>query len=334
MSTQPLSHHEILGLVEPFTRCGRAVDLAASDRLARRLAFRPIERDAADDGLPALRETLTLENPEPGVFRLVRSLALLDGPAAGLSARLQAEGAEPGELLARIDAVPPRRQFDLAPGHASALSHRLDGAALTLLQARARLDGLALTLTLPTLRGSLAEIELTATAGETITLPEDLLAVLGWHWTRLERRSDGWRCQLRLRGGAARSADAERKLARTLDHLSLTLAEPPARFHQRRVLARWGVCARRAIPLAVCFGLIGAAAAVPRLTLSDDSVMRMLILNAPPLLLIGFFCLREIPRIEIPPLPRRPSAPGWFLAPQPSCSPALTPPESACSATR
>ena len=36
----------------------------------------------------------------------------------------------------------------------------------------------------------------------------------------------------------------------------------------------------------------------------------MLIFNAPPLLLVWLFSLREMPRLEIPPLPRAPP-PGW-----------------------
>lgn len=39
MSSLPLSHHEILGLIEPFTRCGLHVDLAASNRLTRTLCL-------------------------------------------------------------------------------------------------------------------------------------------------------------------------------------------------------------------------------------------------------------------------------------------------------
>ena len=60
---QPLSHHEIMGLVAPFTHFGRSVDLAASDRLQRRLAFKPVEHAAggAAAGLPAHREQLQLE---------------------------------------------------------------------------------------------------------------------------------------------------------------------------------------------------------------------------------------------------------------------------------
>jgi hypothetical protein len=37
----------------------------------------------------------------------------------------------------------------------------------------------------------------------------------------------------------------------------------------------------------------------------------MLIFNAPPLLLMLVFCLREVPRLEIPPLPRASKVPTW-----------------------
>jgi hypothetical protein len=80
------------------------------------------------------------------------------------------------------------------------------------------------------------------------------------------------------------------------------------------VAARWRVTLRRAVPLAVCVGVIAAALAVPLLNLSQDSVLRMLIFNAPPIMLGLFFALREMPRVEIPPLPRRPTAPHWRSA--------------------
>ena len=39
MNAPPLTHHDILALAEPFARRGRRVDLAASDRIARRVVF-------------------------------------------------------------------------------------------------------------------------------------------------------------------------------------------------------------------------------------------------------------------------------------------------------
>ena len=160
MPANPLTHHEILALVEPFTRHGRHVDLAASNRIERRLAFKPIdhpaeaaasnrlERAPAADaheaggtaaGAPApgvdavgaltgsagLRETLELENPEPGLFRLTRVLMR----PGGLEARLETEGPHPDELLGRVESVAAQRQFRLGPGFLIAHSHRLEASA-------------------------------------------------------------------------------------------------------------------------------------------------------------------------------------------------------------
>ena len=108
-----------------------------------------------------------------------------------------------------------------------------------------------------------------------------------------------------------RSADAEAKLLRTARHLAQALAEPPAAFHQRLLVARWGVTLRRGVPLVGCLLLLAAAAAVSKLELASDSVFRMLIFNAPPLLLVVFFSMREMPQIEIPPWPRALTAPAW-----------------------
>jgi hypothetical protein len=41
----------------------------------------------------------------------------------------------------------------------------------------------------------------------------------------------------------------------------------------------------------------------------------MVILNTPPILMMLFFCLREIPVVEIPPLPRRSAAAAWRAGP-------------------
>lgn len=317
MALPPLTHHEILRWVEPFARRGRAVDLPASDRFERRLAFRSIEL-AATDRQPALHETLLLESLGIDRFRLTRVLA----QEPGLEARLQVDGADPAGLLARIEAVPPHRQWRLGPDALIAFSHRLGpGAdaepALVLTAASAQVAGLRLSLTLSSVEGIPAELKLAAlAAGERFDLPEDLLAVLGWHWARLERAREGWGAQLRLaRREPDRSGHAERRIEEAVRHLAATLAEPPARFHERWRAARWRVALRRAVPMLTCVGLIGAAAASPRLGLAQDSPVRMLIFNAPPLLLVAFFCLREMPRIEIPPRPRASQASSWRLPP-------------------
>jgi hypothetical protein len=75
------------------------------------------------------------------------------------------------------------------------------------------------------------------------------------------------------------------------------------------------VTVRRAVPLAVCLGLFATAFAVRDLEFSDNaSVSRMLFFHAPPLLLALFFMLPEMPRIEIPPLPRRLTGAAWRTA--------------------
>ncbi len=307
---QPLTHHEILGLVAPFASCGRHVDLAASDRLQRRLVFQPIEYAAADGSLPAVQDSLLLEQPSTGWYRLTRTLDL----ASGLQATLSGEGADVGVLLSAVQAVPPTRQLQRIAGHWVALSHRVTPAsgALVLTQATARLEGLGLQMSVSRVKGIAAELALAPAQGVEFTLPEDLLAVLGLPWSRLSKAADQWRASVVLRGdGHKRGLDAEHKFARSVEHLAQTLADTPAHFHQRFLRRRWGVALRRATPLAVALGLVVAALLVPRLDLDSDSVLRMLIFNSPPLLLVWLFSMREMPRLEIPPLPRRPALPGW-----------------------
>jgi hypothetical protein len=307
---QALSHHEIIALVAPFARAGRHVDLAASDRLQRRLLFQPIEHAAVDGGLPALRESLLLEQPSTGGYRLARTLTL----AEGLQSTLVGEGDDAAALLAAVQAVPATRQLQRIAGHWVAFSHRVATAtgALQLAGASTRLAGLSLQMEVSRVQGIAAELTLAAASGVEYTLPEDLLAVLGLPWSRLSRTAGQWRASIQLRGNEQRrTQDAEHKFARSVEHLAQTLAETPARFHQRFVRQRWGVALRRATPLAVAVGLIIAALLVPRLDLGSDSVLRMLIFNSPPLLLVWIFSMREMPRLEIPPLPRRPALPAW-----------------------
>ncbi len=315
----PLTHHEILGLVAPFTRRGLHVDLAASDRARRRLAFRIVERPWA---ATQLRESLELESPAPEHYRLTRRLV----HANGLSARLEAEGADLEALLADVEQIAPERQFDVAPALMTAQSHHLQpggdaprpaGERLVLAGAAAHVGALRLRLDEPTRLGVRADLHVESQGGETLALPEDLFAVLGRHWAPLKREHDGcWRGSLRLRNREpARSRRAEMHWSLGIRHLAATLAEPPRRFHERFAAARWAVVLRRALPLLVCVALIAGAASVPRLHLAENSGLRMLIFNAPPILMMLFFCLRELPHIEIPPVPSASRAGRWSLPP-------------------
>ncbi len=335
MPDAPLTHHEILALVEPFARRGVRVDLAASDRFARRIAFRPVGRPADDAaGLPALTESMALEPREAGGWRLVRTLAAPDG----LASTLTVSGGEPGALLAAADAVDARRQFDAGAGWTLAVEQRLDlakgaidasspaavAAALVPVRGTVRTDGVTLTMKIPTVGGISADIAIAIADDDPVDLPDDLLAVLGRAWGRLDRSGRGWTSHVGLSGGgAARLRDAEARLRTMAAHVARTLSEPPARYHERLRGARWRTAARRSVPLAACIALIAAAAAVPSLGLARESPIWMLIFNAPPLLLVGFFCLREMPRIELPRAPRVPDAPSW--RPVPAADTACTP---------
>ncbi len=324
MTAPPLTHHEILEIVEPFARRGRRVDLAGSQRLERRLAFKPVEHGEAIAAVSGVVETLALENPHEGSFRLTRVLAL----PCGLESRLRTDGPDPAELLARIEAVPPSAQIEATTDAVIARSHRVvrtgttnpdgtPGTRLILSGGVARVGDLTLTMNVLDVKGTPGEIELRATHGarDLGHLPEDLLAVLGWSWSRLTRNEDGWKAGVRLaRTEPDRSDDATRKLDAVAQHLARTLAEAPARFHRRHLGARWLVFLRRAFPLLASIGLIGGTLAIPRVDVEGESMIRMLMFHSPPLLLITFFCMRELPRIEIPPLPRRPREATWMPA--------------------
>jgi hypothetical protein len=307
---QPLTHHQIIGLVEPFTRRGRHVDLGASNRLERRLVFKPIDHE----GPPLLRDTLELENPYDDHFCLTRRLQLDEG---GLQASLMAEGRDAGELLQRIEAVAPQRQFSAAPGRVTALCFRLDATTLILTEAVAQFGGYSLAARVPRTKGMAAEFELAAPAASAVTLPEDLLAVIGWDWSplRVSRVHKGtWTSKVRLRGKEPRrSTGAEAKLARTVQHLVATLSQPPAAFHDQHARARWGAAFRRGIPLLTAVGMIGGVSMLPRAALDDFSPLRMMMFNLPTLLLALAFSMQEMPRFEIPPWPRRLDPSAWPL---------------------
>jgi hypothetical protein len=328
MTAAPLTHHEILGLVEPYTRRGRHVDLAASDRVARKLVFKPLDHaPTGAGGAGPLREVLVLESRGTGTLQLTRTLTRSDGMAATLVAL----GPDAGELLARIEAVPIERHFGVGPGHVLSRSYEFDSGAdgsrarraagprLVLSQALMRLEGLTLTMRVSAVKGVAADIALDALPGEVLDVPEDLLAVQGWDWARLMNDSSGWKTKVRLRGGRERrSARAEAALDEVAQHLVRTLAELPARFHERWVWARWGVVLRRLIPTLTAIGLIAGVIVLPRLPFGNQPSLFLALHYVPIALLALSFSLQEMPRFELPPLPRRLSASGWRKPLQPT----------------
>jgi hypothetical protein len=319
----PLSHHEILGLTEPFTRRGHHVDLVASDRSNRRLVFKPVEHNDDVDAPANVREVLRLENPRPGFYGLSRVVTL----SSGLEATLLTEGEQPGELLARLETVPWQDQFRAVAEAMVAHSYRLlpsvnvgpDGApsiVMELTRGEAEVAGFNVILHAVTVKGYPADLDLIPKI-DCPNLPDDLLAVLGWAWGPLSKKSDiGWRCQLRVRGNEPhRSRQMQGRLERTVAHLARTLAKSPQVFHDTQIRARWGVTFRRAIPLLLVVALIAAACALCFVEIPQDSIVNLLIQSAPPLLLCAVFGMRDTPKLEFPPIPRRSKETSWQTMP-------------------
>lgn len=301
MNAPPLTHHDILALAGPFARRGRCVDLAASDRIARRIAFR------SADGAGPLREELHLDDLGTGTFRLLRTLT----HSSGAQATLEAMGPAAEPLLERIESVVPASQFSEGEGFVVARSLVASGTGFVLARGVIRLDGLDLVMTVSPVRGVSADIQLSETGADSLVLPEDLLAVLGWDWARLIRQNNGWKSRLRLRGGPERrTRTAEAALARAAAHLAQTLAEPPVRFHERHFRARLGVMCRRGIPLMTPIALAITVLAMPRVDIEGNPLWRLLY-HLPTVLIALGFLLQELPQFEIPPWPRRLSAPSW-----------------------
>jgi hypothetical protein len=316
----PLTHHEILALAEPFVRAGHRPDLAGSDRARRRIVFRPqpcasLPGDTAPGGLPPLTETLVLEQPETGRCTLERQVRT----PGGLQARLELEGASPTELLERLQALPPAQQFRVVDGVLIALAQRLGapgrgGApALPVLRgAEALIGGLRVVARVSGVGGYPAEMELLRGDGPSPRLPDDLLAVLGGPWSHLTELKRGWIGSIALRGEEPRRSElADTRLQLTVAHLARTLAEPPARFHERHRAARWRVGLRGTLPLLVGAAVVGAALYAQRLGPEGQSTLAMLANATPPLLLMLLFLRKEIPRIGLPRVPRRPADDAW-----------------------
>lgn len=325
----PLTHHEIIELVEPFARQGRQVDLAGSDRGARKLLFKPVDRALSVPDLPALRETLELESLGTGSFRLTR---VLSGTVAGFEpvrATLEARGSDPAALLARFGAVDADRHLRVGPGYVIARSYAFESFAEgpaeepALCRATVQVQGLTLGFEILALRNAAADLVLQAAPGEQAHLPEDLLAVLGWNWARLvPQENQRWTTRMRLRGkGPPRTRAAERAVERAAQHLASVLAEPPAQFHARFVWARWGSVLRRLIPTFTAIGMLGGTLLLPRVAPNVDPGIWMTLHYAPIAIIGVAFMLQELPRFEIPPLPRRLTQPRW-RTPRPAPTPA------------
>lgn len=309
--THPFTHHEILGLVQPFTQHGYQVDLAASDRIARRLIFKPVTHEKSDRSGIDATEVLQLDNPRPGLHLITRTLTL----PQGLSATLESQGDDPAVLLQRIETVLPQQQFRTVEGTAVALSYRLvqpnarraatDTVRRELIRGEAEIAGFTVVLRAAQVRSYPAEIDITPKAPG-VALPEDLLAVIGWSWSTLRKNKSGFTGKLMVRGQEPeRSGRVEAAFEKTVAHLERTLTRPPAAYYEKLRGARWTVTFRRAVPALFFGGLIAGAASLTMIDVPQDSIFNLLLMGAPPLLMFGAFGMRETPSLEIPPIPRR-----------------------------
>ena len=319
MPAAPLTHHEILGLVEPFAGRARHVDLAASDRTARKLVFRPFECPGESPDGTTLVETLEMECRRDDHFVLVRRLA----HPAGLQATLRASGTTPAGLLDLFDAVPRARHFVAGPGFLIARSYEADAAsdgsgraraAPTLARGVVQVDApLTLTLNVLAVNGVPGDLELEPARGSDLDLPEDFLAVQGWGWARLVPEPNGWTSKVRLPSREPRrTLGAEEVLERVARHLAQALVEAPERFHRRFLWARWGVVLRRSIPTLTAVSLIVGSLLLPRFTAEEHAGLFMALHYVPIAVLAIAFKLQELARFEIPRPPRRPRSESWL----------------------
>jgi hypothetical protein len=371
---QPLTHHEILTLMAPFSARGLHADLGASRREERVLAFRAQEIPASADCPVPVTAQLTLEaaagGDQRGKHRLVRRV----WDQSGLEATLTADGPDLEALLEQLEQVPVTRHFVVYAGVPVARSYALEPASMALTQragagarraaqtvggrlwqagragadrllgerfaflrhaqpasseaaetagdesliddadgplrailteANARVGPVKLNLKAERFSGMPAELKLTPDAGVKLKIPEDLLAVVAWHHRPLRQIVSYWRGTIRVATHEpARTADVEAKLAETVEHLAGTLAASPRDFHERHRGARWRVAYQRSVPMLLLLGMMAATPGIRWLDMADNSILRMLIFHMPPFMLVGFFLMREMPRFEIPPLPR------------------------------
>lgn len=324
-STRPLTHHDILSLVGPFTARGRHLDMTASRRADRELHFRPLEHAPTVPGAPSLREELVLKVSEGHSFRLIRKLTPL-GRADDLSATLIATGSDAALLLAQIERFAISRHFSFDDGVLAQRSYRLEqrGKAddpsdasweVRLVEAAAEIAGIRLEFDAQ-IRSLPVKVSLRAPPGQRLSLPRDLLAVLGWHWRSIDDYTSHWRGSVRApRREPRRTLVIEERLDRTIRHLSAILPQPPARYHARFVKKRWLAAFQRGLPVLGALGMIAGALALTQVPIDDETLLKLLAFHVPPLMmLIFFFGFDYLPNFEIPRIPRDLKQDSWLVS--------------------
>lgn len=317
-----LSHHAIMELAAPFRRRGYAVDLGATDRSRRSLAFRPIEVAAVPGQDGQSRCLMRLEQPHRALIRLTRTLEASDGRTATLTA----EGDDPEALLDAVENVKAARQFHEVAGVMLVRDYwisRWSAASPGRLPA-GYVPGLPRLTKVETSIGGIGlsgadegrrafEIRLTTDEDRRLDLTEDLLAVLGWNWRplRMNDKGDWWGSVKPPARDPRRTARLEEMLDTAVTHLVETLPRIPAQFHWRYHGARWRAAFQRLLPLLITSTLVVAFFALtfllPKSVLSHMFLLYMSILG-----IVAMSLLDKSYRLEIPPIPRPLAQSRWW----------------------
>lgn len=302
VSLPPLSHHDVLRAAAALTRRGQRVDLAASDRAKRKIAFQ--EQTLLAD--PAIKTTHELYLLEEGATILIRKAHL----GGRLQATLTSQGANIESLAAALERLPAQDQFRDADGTVVADSYDIDPDT----QAGPELTGCATII-----RGLLIQTDARTVIGEPMStslscpaggpawsLPDDLLALTHAGWRPLTETDEGWSTTLQVPvREPARSRETLRRFALMAGQVAAALSAPAGHYHRERRGARWRLYLRRFLPIVVCIAIVAALPLLDRFVLGDERGLHPGFLSLPPLLMIGALVLtwREMPRIEIPPRP-------------------------------
>lgn len=324
--TKPLTHHEILRHVAPFSQAGWSVDLEASDRAQRRIAFSAVSHEGIGEAAAPVIETRVLEL-DGAAYRLFCTFT----EPGGVAATVQVDGDDGERLLAARERAPLSFLFRRAAGHMVGIGYwtrvyrgdapapALDAASDEDLRAgwqvtvaEARVDGRAVWLDARPGAGLPAQVTIGPHPdGGEPPLPEDLVAVLGWGWRPMQWRSRAWRATVAVpRREPERRNDVEAKAVALVRHLTEVFAAPPAAFHERFRRARWRAVGRRVMPMATFFGLLGAVALFGVVI---PEQMPLWLHGIPPLLAVAalLFSSGEVPLVDWPARPKPLGFTAW-----------------------
>ena len=145
-------------------------------------------------------------------------------------------------------------------------------------------------------------------------LPDDVLAVLGPEWRPLVWQGNRWKGVQRLIGREpGRSRRVRAFAADALAHLASVIDDSPSRYHERHAGARRRVWLRRLKPAMALLAILAVMPLSWLFVSRFGAEMHPLVLGLSPLMMVGVVLMstREIPVLEIPPLPRPLAADRW-----------------------